>query len=58
MEFYTAVRKDEMQFFAMWMVLEGIILKHNESEKDIQIPDDLTPLWSIKNETREQRANP
>ena len=43
MEFYSAVKKNEiMPFAATWMELEILILSEVKSERERQIPYDIT----------------
>ena len=52
MEYYSAVKKNEiMPFPATWMDLEIIIL--NQSERERQIPYDITYIWNLKWGTNE-----
>lgn len=47
---YSAnISKDEIVLFAeSWIEVEGIILRTNKSEKERQISDYLTHLWSLE----------
>lgn len=48
MEYYLAKREDEtFQFTATLMELEEVLLS-KVSQKERQIPNDLTHMWSIK----------
>ena len=53
MEYYSAIKKNEiMPFAATWMDLEIIILSEvSQTEKDI--PYDITYMWNLKNNTNE-----
>ena len=42
MEYYSAIKKNEMPFAATWMELEIIILSEVKSERERQIPYDIT----------------
>ena len=47
-EYYSAIKKNEIApFTAKWMDLEIIILSE-ESEKERQIPHDTTYIWDLK----------
>ena len=48
MEYYSAIKKNEiMSFAATWMDLETIILS-GQSERERQIPYDTTYRWNLK----------
>ena len=52
MEYYSAIKKNEiMPFAAIWMDLEILILSKSEREK--QIPYDITYMWNLKYDTNE-----
>ena len=53
MEYYSAIKKNEiMPFAATWMDLEIIILSEvSQTEKDI--PYDITYMWNLKYDTNE-----
>ena len=42
-----------MPFAAIWMDLEISILKQSKSERERQIPYDITYVWNIKYDTNE-----
>ena len=47
-EYYSAIKKDEiMPFAAMWMQLEILILSE-VSQKEKDIPYDITYMWNLK----------
>ena len=50
MEYYSAIKKNEILPFAEWMDLEGIISpsKWNKSDRERQILDDITYMWNLK----------
>ena len=49
MEYYSAIKKDEMlPFAATWVDLEGIMLRWNQSERGRQILYDNTHMWNLK----------
>ena len=53
MEYYSAIRKDDiMPFAATWMELENLILSEM-SQKDRQIPYDITYNWNLISSTNE-----
>ena len=53
MEYYSAIKKNEiMTFAATWMDLEIIIL-NEVSQKERQIPYDITYMWNLKYDTNE-----
>ena len=53
MEYYSAIKKNEiMPFAATWMDLEIIILG-SKSERKRQIPCDITYMWNLKCDTNE-----
>ena len=53
MEYYSAIKKNEiMPFAATWMDLE-IISLNGVSQKERQIPYDLTYMWNLKYDTNE-----
>ena len=51
LEYYPAIKKNEILPFAMmWMKLECIMLSEiNQSEKDLSY--DLTYIWNLRNKT-------
>jgi len=52
MEYYLAIEKTEiMSSAAIWMQLEIIIL--SQSERERQIPCDITYMWNLKYDTNE-----
>jgi len=42
MEYYSAIKKKKMPFTATWMKLETLILSDVKSERERQIPYDIT----------------
>ena len=53
MEYYSAIKKDDiMPFAATWMDLENLILS-DMSQKDRQIPYDITYNWNLISSTNE-----
>ena len=53
-EYYSALKKNEtMPFAATWMDLEIIIPSEVKSERDRQIPYDITYMWNLKYNTNE-----
>ena len=53
MKYYSAIKKNEiMPFAATWMDLEIIILSE-VSQKQRQIPHDITYMWNLKYDTNE-----
>ena len=42
-----------MPFAATWMDLEIIILRESKSERERQIPCDITYMWNLKYDTNE-----
>ena len=54
MEYYSAIKKNKiMPFAATWMQLEIIILSEVKSERERQIPYDITYMWNLKYDTNE-----
>ena len=54
MEYYSAIKKNEILPFATtWMDLEGIMLS-DMSHRERQILYNFTSMWNLKNETNEQ----
>ena len=54
MEYYSAIKKKElMPFAATWMQLEIIILREVKSERERQIPYDITYMWNLKYDANE-----
>ena len=54
MEYYSAIKKNViMPFAATWMDLEIIILSEVKSERERQIPYDITHMWNLKFDTNE-----
>ena len=52
MEYCSAIKKNEIMPFAVtWMQLEIIIL--SKSERERQIPYDITYIWNLKYDTNE-----
>ena len=53
-EYYLAMKKNEiMPFAATWMDLGIIILSKSKSERERQIPYDITYMWNLKYDTNE-----
>ena len=49
MEYYSAIKINEiMPLSATWMDLEIIILSEVKSDRERQIPYDITYLWNLK----------
>ena len=45
---YLAIKKNEMMpFSATWMELETLILSEVKSERERQIPYDITYIWNL-----------
>ena len=54
MEYYSAIKKNEiMPSAATWMELEIIILSEVKSERERQIPHDITYMCNLKYDTNE-----
>ena len=54
MEYYSAIKKNKiMPFAATQMQLEIIILSEVKSERERQIPYDITYMWNLKYDTNE-----
>ena len=54
MEYYSAIKKNKiMPFAATWMELEILILSDVKSERERQIPYDITYMWNLKYATLE-----
>ena len=52
LEYYSAINKNEiLPFAATWMDLEIIIL--SKSDRERQIPYDISYMWNLKNDTNE-----
>ena len=52
MEYYTAIKNNEILLFAAtWMDLESIMLSEI-SQTERQMPYDFTCMWNIKNKTK------
>ena len=52
MEYYSVIKKNEiMPLAATWMQLEITILA--KSKREIQIPYDVTSIWSLNYDARE-----
>ena len=48
MEYYSAIKKNKiMPFVATWMELVTLILSDVKSERDRQIPHDITYIWNL-----------
>ena len=48
MEYYSAMKKKKiMPFAATWMKLETLILSEVKSERERQIPYDITYIWNL-----------
>ena len=56
MEYYSTIKKEKMPFAATWMQLEILIL--SKSERERQIPYDITYMWNIKYGTNEPIHKP
>ena len=53
MEYYSAIKKNEiMPFAATWMDLESHT-KQSKSERERQIPYGITYVWNLKYDTNE-----
>ena len=49
MKYYLAIKKNEtMPFTTTWMQMETINTKGSQSEREKQIPYDITSMWSLK----------
>ena len=47
-EYHSAMKKNEiMPFAATWMELETLILSERKSERETQIPYDITYIWNL-----------
>ena len=54
MEYYSAIKKNRiMPFAATWIQLEILILSEVKSEREGQIPCDITYMWTLKYGTNE-----
>ena len=54
MEHYSAIKKNNiMPFAATWMELETLILSEVKSERERQIPYDITYIWNLIQGTNE-----
>ena len=54
MEYYSAIKKNKiMPFAATWMDLEIVILSEVKSDRERQIPYDITYMWTLKKGTSE-----
>ena len=54
MEYNSAIKKNKiMPFAATWIQLEIIILSEVKSERERQIPYDITYMWNLKHGTDE-----
>ena len=53
MEYYSAIKRKKMPFTATWIQLESLILSEVKSERERQIPYDITYMWSLKCGTNE-----
>jgi len=54
MEYYSAIKENEiMAFAATWMELETLILSEVKSERERQIPYDVTYIWNLIYGTKE-----
>jgi len=48
MEYYSAIKKNKiMPFAATWMQLETLVLNEVKSERERQIPYDITYIWNL-----------
>ena len=48
MELYSSIKKNEiMTFTATWMDLEIVIVSEVKSERERQIPHDITYMWNL-----------
>ena len=56
MEYYSAIKKNEiMPFAATWMQLEIIILSEVSQKEKRQILYDITSMWNLKYDTNEPK---
>ena len=54
MQYYSAIKKNKiMPFAATWMELETLILIRSKSERERQIPYDITYIWYLIYSTNE-----
>jgi len=54
MEYYSSIKKNKIvPFAATWMELETLILSEVKSERERQIPYDITYIWNLIHGTNE-----
>ena len=53
MEYYSAIKNEIRPFAATWVDLEIIILSEVKSERERQIPHDITYIWNLIYDTNE-----
>ena len=52
-EYYSAIKKNEMMPFAATCMQLEIITKWSKSDRERQIPYDITYMWSLKYDTNQ-----
>ena len=56
MEYYSAIKRNKrMLFKAVWVELETLILSEVKSERERQIPYDITYIWNQRYKSKIQR---
>ena len=53
MEYYSGIKKNIMPSAATWMEQETLILSDIKSERERQIPYDITYIWNLMHSTNE-----
>ena len=51
MEYYSAIKKNAILPFAMWLDLENTMLSEISWTEKIQIPYDIIYMWNLKDNT-------
>ena len=53
MEYYLAIKNEIMPFAVTWIELDIIMLSELKSDRERQIPYDITYMWNQKYDTNE-----
>ena len=57
MEYYSAIKGENLPFVTTWMDLKSIMLTKNKPVRERQIPYDFTYKWKILDKINKQNIN-